>query len=135
MTRRINKPLNRKEVRYWFEPIRNALAEIKTGEVDCLRGYPVTRLHKDDDYARLDFCIEGWIGCLKRMLHLNYQPLEVLRKRLAAGAPVTTEEVDQALTLLKKAESLMLKIPRDLIRHAVMTEKIAIELDRIKEAA
>ena len=40
-----NKPPSRKQMQAWLDPIRKAMAEIRTGEIDAYRGYPITRIH------------------------------------------------------------------------------------------
>lgn len=130
--------MTRHEASQWLAPMRRALAEIKTGEVDSIRGYAVTRLHDQDDYARLDFCINGFIALLARLnIGLDLGPAERLSKRLAAGTPLTVAEVDAALAILNQAESKLVGLPIRVAKDAVTVEQISIELEAmgLKEAA
>ena len=51
------KRMTRKQVTGWLLPIRSALKEMLSGEVDSIKGYAVTRLHHGDEYERVDFCL------------------------------------------------------------------------------
>lgn len=124
--------VTRREIRAWLEPMRRCFAEMRTGEVDSIRGYAVTRLHNSDDYARIDYCIAGFRGLIARLIpSMDCGPLEVVEKRLAAGVPLTIAEVDAALCILKIAENNLIWFDRDLIKSAVLTEQVAIEVDAL----
>ena len=60
--------LTRRQTRHWLQPIRKAFSEIKAGEVDTIRGYPVTRIDHADEYARTDWAINGFVALLERLL-------------------------------------------------------------------
>ena len=88
------KRMTRKQVTGLLLPIRSALKEMLSGEVDAIRGYAVTRLHHGDEYERVDFCLAGFSGVLGRIFPaLDLSPLTRLQKRLAAGAPVTEADI------------------------------------------
>ncbi len=96
------KRMTRKQVTGWLLPIRSALKEMLSGEVDAIRGYAVTRLHHGDEYERVDFCLAGFSGVLGRIFPaLDLSPLTRLQKRLAAGSPVTEADMHAALAFLK----------------------------------
>ena len=122
--------ITRREVRAWLAPIRSAFAEMRTGEVDAIRGYPVTRLHHSDDYARIDYCIAGWRGCVGRLFPgSDLSALERVEKKLDAGTPLTLAEIDESLRTLNRFEDLMTGLTRAAVKAAVLTEQIAIELE------
>lgn len=125
----MRKRMTRKQARAWLAPMRRALVEIRAGEVDSIRGYPVTRLHAQDEYARLDWCINGFIALLQRLeIGLDLAPAERLSHRLESGVPLTVSEVDSVLALLNQAEDKLVGKPISTVNDAVQTERIVIEL-------
>ena len=129
----MSKKVTRRQIRSWLSPMRSCFAELKTGEVDCLRGYPVTRLDHADEYARIDHCIAGFRALIARLCQtIDCTPIERVEKKLAAGAPLTVEEIDSALSLLKRCEDELIRHTREEITSAVRTEQICIELDALE---
>lgn len=124
--------VTRREIRAWLEPMRRCFAEMRTGDVDSIRGYAVTRLHHADDYARIDYCIAGFRGLIARLIPcMDCGPLEVVEKRLASGVHLTIAEIDAAFGVLKLAEDSLISFDRDAIKSAVLTEQVAIEVDSL----
>lgn len=124
------KRVTRRQIRSWLAPIRRCFAEIKAGEVDAIRGYAVTRLDHKDEYARIDHCIAGFRALISRLCaHLDATPLERVEKRLAAGVPLTVEEIDAALAFLRVCEGELIRHTVGEVKSAVLTEQIAIEID------
>ena len=129
----MKKRVTRHQIRSWLAPMRRCFAEMKSGEVDSIRGYAVTRDH-EGDYARIDFCIAGFRALIARLCsEIDTSPLERIEKKLAAGIALTVAEVDGALTLFKHCEDELIKRTADEIKSAVLTEQIVIELDEIRE--
>lgn len=132
------KPPTRKQAQAWLAPIRNALAQIRSGSVDAIRGYPVTRLHTGDDYARIDWCINGFVALIDRLIpSLDTAPMRRLAKKLELGTPLHMADVDACTGLLHGVESALIKMPRQTLIDAALVEQINIELERlgVKEAA
>lgn len=132
------KRITRRQARSWLSPMRSCLRQMLSGEVDAINGYPVTRLHHNDDYARVDFCIAGFRALLDRLCpEIGTGPMARLEKRLAHGVPVTAWEIEQALAVCTLAESALLRYPVAVVKAAVMTEQIVIELESLglKDAA
>ena len=132
------KRITRRQVRSWLAPMRACFAEMKTGLVDSIRGYPVTRLHTQDDYARIDYCIAGFRALIDRLcVGIDCEPLATVERRLAAGVPLTIQEIDAALSLLKRCEEALMGHTIEARKDAVRTEQISIELEAagLKEAA
>ncbi len=130
--------LTRRQTRHWLQPIRKAFSEIKAGEVDTIRGYPVTRIDHVDEYARTDWAINGFVALLERLLPcLPADPMRRVANKLAVGTPLVQSEIDACLRLLNTAETALTRIPRATIRQAVLAEQITIELEALglKEAA
>ena len=130
------KRMTRRQVDGWFLPIRAALNEMLSGEVDSIRGYAVTRLHHGDEYERVDFCIAGFVGVLSRIFpDLDLSPMTKLQRLLASGTPIHAADVHKALALLKSLETPLIKEDWHRIKACLTTEMIAIELQDLKEAA
>ena len=130
------KRMTRRQVDAWFVPIRAALREMLSGEVDSIQGYAVTRLHTSDDYARVDHCIAGFVGVLSRIFDgLDVSMLTKIQKRLANGAPLTEIDVQAALDFLKSLETPLIKADWHKIKNALQTEMIQIELSELGIAA
>ena len=132
------KRVTRKQIRSWLAPIRSCFAEIRSGEVDCIRGYAVTRLHDKDDYARIDFCINGFVALIERLCpSIDTAILKRISKELANGVPLTIAEIDSALSLLHRCENRLIKRTVAEVKSAVLTEQVCIEIDELglREAA
>lgn len=130
------KRMTRRQVDGWFLPIRRALNEMLSGEVDSIRGYAVTRLHNGDEYERVDWCMAGFVGVLSRIFPaLDLSPMTRLQKRLAAGAPVTEADIHAALAFLKSLETPMIKQDWHHIKSCLTTEMLSIELNELGMAA
>ena len=130
------KRMTRRQVTGWLLPIRSALKEMLSGEVDCIKGYAVTRLHHGDEYERVDYCLAGFVGVIGRIFpDADLSPLTRLQKRLAAGAPVTEAEIHTALAFLKSLETPMIKQDWRHIKSCLTTEMLSIELSEFGMAA
>lgn len=132
------KPPTRKQAQSWLAPITDALAELRSGTVDAIRGYPVTRLGAGDDYARIDWAINGFLALLDRLMpDLDTAPLSRLSVKLAVGTPLHLADIDACVGVLHQIEARLIKIPRQTLIDTALVEQINIELERlgVKEAA
>ena len=130
------KRMTRRQVDGWFLPIRRALNEMLTGEVDSIRGYAVTRLHNGDEYERVDWCMAGFVGVLSRIFPaFDLSPMTKLQRLLASGTPIHAEDVHKALALLKSLETPLIKEYWHRIKAYLTTEMISIELSELGMAA
>ena len=130
------KRMTRKQVTGWLLPIRSALKEMLSGEVDAIRGYAVTRLHNGDEYERVDFCIAGFVGVLSRIFpELDLSPMTKLQRLLAAGTPIHAADVHKALALLKSLETPLIKEDWHRIKACLTTEMLSIEFSEMWMAA
>lgn len=134
-----NKPPTREQAKAWLDPIRNALAEIRTGEIDTYRGYAITRIHwKDEDFARVDFAINGFLALIERLMpDMDTGCMKRVSKKLTNGILLEVSEVDECSRLLRTVENRLLDFTRAELIDAANTEMTIIELERlgIKEAA
>ena len=130
------KRMTRKQVTGWLLPIRAALKEMLSGEVDSIRGYAVTRLHNGDEYERVDWCMAGFVGVLSRIFpDLDLSPMTKLQRLLAAGTPIHAEDVHKALALLKSLETPLIKEDWHRIKACLTTEMLSIEFSEMWMAA
>lgn len=125
------KRITRRQAQAWLAPIRKALRQIAdTGEADSVQGYAVTRLHRSDDYARIDYCIAGFRALMGRLWpELDCNPLEKIEKRLAAGIHLEQGDLISAFRLLNDVEKKLMKRTVREVKDAVLAEQIAIELE------
>lgn len=126
------KPPTRKQAKTWLSPIRDAIAEMRTGEVDAIRGYAVTRLHTGDDYARIDYCINGFLALIARLMpDMDLAALRTVSTRLANGVPLTIELLDRCAVILKTVEDRLINIPRRELIDAANLELTICEVERL----
>ena len=127
------KPPTRKQARAWLAPIRNAMAEMRTGYVDSHRGYAITRIHwADEDFARIDHAINGFVALMVRLMpDLDVGPMTKLSKKLESGVLITLPELNACSTLLKTVEDRLLTFRRCDLVDAANIEMIAIEVERL----
>lgn len=134
-----SQPPSRKQARAWLAPIRAAFNELAGGEIDAVRGYPITRIHyADEDYARVDHAINGFLALIARLMpDLDTVPMSKVSKKLEAGILMTPEEIQACFVLLNTVEDRLLTFTRQQLKDAAQTEQIIIELEAIgvKEAA
>lgn len=131
------KKITRSQARAWLAPMRECMRQMKyTGEADTIRGYAVTRLHSDDDYARVDYCCAGFRALMERLCpHIDTAPLLRIERRLAAGTPLTVEQLDAAFRMLRAVENDLIKHSVAAVKDAVLVEQILIEMDEMRDAA
>ena len=124
--------MSRKQVDAWLSPVRRAFADMKTGEVDSIDGYPVTRLHAEDDYVRTDFCLAGFVGLISRVLpEVDLSPVLRVQQSLTDNDPLTVPDIDSALRLLTAITKPLMRLPWSDVISAVRTEQLSIEFDQI----
>ena len=123
----------RKRIKAWLDPIRKAVKQLRTGEIDAYRGYAVTRIpHIDNDLARVDFVINGFTGMLDRVAPTIGTPhLKSVSKKLATGVMLMPHEVEACFVELNACEDLLCKLSPATLKDAAHTEMIAIEFSRM----
>ena len=124
------KPPTRKQARAWLSPITKALNELKTGEVDCVRGYPITQIRwAGNEIARVDHAINGFVSLLDRInTQLDTKHLASLANKLTNGIMLTQKEIDWALLVVRSAEDYIIKVPRNRLIDFARTEMIYQEI-------
>lgn len=127
------KPPTRKQTQAWLAPIRSALVEMLSGEVDSHRGYAITRIHHaDNDFARIDHAANGFVALIERLIPaFDASPIKRLSKKLENGILLEAKEVHECLGVLKKCESDLMKFRRFELVDAANTEMVNIELERL----
>ena len=120
----------RRKVRAWLAPMREALRQLATGEVEAIRGYPVTLDRRDNAYARIDHCLAGYRQLIERLLPAQETTAAArLERRLATGTPLTVADIDAVFRELAQAEDGLIHFTPAELASAARTEEIAIELE------
>ena len=128
--------VTRKQARAWLAPMRECFGQMRTGFVTAADGFPVTRLHDGDDWVRVDYCIAGFVGMIGRLSPgLGTAAMQRIQSRIEAGALVTTREIDAALSEIRRAEDVLVRMTVKELRSAVRTEQIAIEFEALQREA
>ncbi len=127
------KPPTRKQARAWLAPIRKALTEMLSGEVDSHRGYAITRIHHaDNDFARIDHAINGFVALIERLMpDFDISAIRKISKKLENGVLLQAAEVQSGLALLKQCEDRLIKFRRFELIDAANTEMVNIELEQL----
>lgn len=130
------KRVSRRKVEAWLAPMRQALREMRSGEVDCIKGYAVTRLHNRDDYVRLDHCLAGFRCLINRLFPATDTAcLLKLETRLANGVPIEVADIDAALALRTALEKPLMRMSSAAVSEAVITEQVRNEFESLGMAA
>lgn len=122
-------------------PMRELFRMLASGEVLEIDGSPVMRMPELDDGVteRAQWCaiapaIEGWIDCWQRLApDISLYHLRVLAQRLAADRPLTPRLVEQARDEFEATIQRIVDLPDDKIRDALLTTRIAWELEKLQE--
>lgn len=128
--------VTRKQARTWLAPMRECFGQMRTGFVTAIDDYPVTRMHDADDWIRIDYCIASFVGMIGRLApRLGTEAMQLIQRRIEAGALVTTQEIDAALSEIRRAEDVLVRMTVQELRSAVTTELIAIEMESVMRDA
>ena len=128
--------VTRRQARTWLAPMRRCFAEMRTGFTTAIDGYPVTLLHDCDDWARVDFCIAGFVGMIGRLSpDLGTTAMQRLQRQIEAGKLETVQEIDSALSEIRRAEDVIVGMPVKDLASVVTTELIAIEFEALQRDA
>lgn len=128
----VQRRMTRRQAQAWLLPIRTAFKEMKAGYVDSIRGYPVTRLDEYDLWERIDHCLAGFRCLCSRLFPgLDVSALVRVEKKLDAGLPLTVEELNACLTTFHYCEDLLVGMDIRVVKDAVVTEQVAIEIEKL----
>ena len=128
--------MTRRQVTAWLAPMRETFRVMRSGEIESIRGYPVTRSAVSDEWERVDWCCAGFRGLIERVLPAtDCAPLLKVERRLAAGVLMSVEDIDAALAFLRAIEKPLMRLSVEDVQSAVRTEQIQIELDSLGVAA
>ena len=127
--------VTRRQAQSFLAPMRRAINEMRSGEVDAVQGYAITRL-PTHGYARLDHCLAGTSAFLERLApQIDCTPLTRIEKKLAHGTPLTMAELDACTAVLRRVEDAMTGADRRTVQSVLLTTQIAIELEAQQEQA
>lgn len=137
-----NKPLERRRVQAFMEPITRAMNQILAGEVDVMvvdgKEIPVTRLNHLDDWAAFDECLNGFIAAMTRAIpDVDLDPLRWVSSDLRNGKLMSQKKAVIARLKLREIEDRLTKCSWIELTGAVRDTQIEIELEclGLKEAA
>lgn len=117
-----------------FKPLYRLVEQLRTGEVDAVRGHPV--LEAWGEFMRVDQTLAEVRRCFDRLApHADWSAFDAVGKRLGAGVPITEDDVETLHNTIQQAEAVYRTAPLDYLRSMIRTEQIAIELDAMREAA
>ena len=130
------KRVTRRQACTWLAPMRACFREMRTGFTTAIDGYPVTRLHDGDGWARIDFCIAGFVSMISRLSpNLSTEAMQRLQRQIEAGKLVAVQEIDAALSEIRRAEDVIVGMPVKELASVVTTELIAIEFEALQREA
>jgi len=128
--------VTRRQAKTWLAPMRDAIRQMEGGEINAIRGYPVTRLHNEDDWSRLDYCFTGFRSLSERLWpQIDTTALLRVEKKLTNGSLITRDELASCRKAFDKVEDALTGANRQDIASAVLTELIAIEIEFRKDLA
>lgn len=134
-----DKPLERRRVKSFMEPITKAMQHILQGSVEVDQNdTPITRISHADSWEALDACIEGFVSAMGRLLpDVDLDPLRHVASDLRKGKLMTVAKAQKAMQTLQVIEDRMTRCTWNEVARAVDTTRIEIELERLglKEAA
>lgn len=119
---------SRRQMQAFIAPVRDALKQMRAGEVDTIQGYPVFK-DWQGEWCRIDWAMNGFVSMVLRAApEIDMQVFDKVAAKLGSGVPLTIKEIDQALSRLKQVETALIKITRGELKSHVLTESIDIEL-------
>lgn len=122
--------ITRKQAQAWLHPMRSAINAMRSGEIESIRGYLVTRMSWSDKWERVDYCCAGFRGLIVRLIpKFDVSAILKVENKLANGVPLTVRELDAVLSSLNKIEDALLSFPVSVVKDAVLIEQINIELE------
>lgn len=129
----MHRPPTRKQAHAWLSPIRKALQEILTGEVDTYRGHVITEIKwAGNEVARVDHAINGFVSMMARANpEHDLSALKNVSRKLEYGIMLTEGEVYKALGSLISCEDIIIKIPREKLLDWARTEQISIAMQGV----
>ena len=129
----MSRRVTRRQAQAWLAPMRKCFQEMRSGYTTAARGYAVTRLNDGDDWVRVDFCIAGFRALIGRLFpDLATSHMERIERRLANSVLVAQSDLDGALREIRTAEDLLIKVTREELKSAVLTEQINIEIEALR---
>ena len=128
-----DKPLERRRVKSFMEPITKAMQHILQGSVEVDQNdVPITRIHHNDSWEALDACIEGFCCAMGRLMpDVDLGPLRHVASDLRKGKLMTVAKARKALETLQIIEDRMTRCTWNEVSSAVDTTRIEIEIERL----
>lgn len=116
-----------------FDMPQTMLDQISNGSIDAVQGVPVFR-DNAGEWNEIVPALEGWIftwQCIneKLQLDIDLQPLATINKRLHNNAPITRDNINNALECLNNCRKAFRSSNRQQIVSIAKTAQISILMD------
>lgn len=119
-----------------FRPILEVITQLRSGEVDCVRGRPVAT-DWCGDLMEISPVMEGWADCWERVSRHEGIPIDIAAiKKVATclrlDVPMQPEQVEACARAIQACYDAYLILPKSALTKHIRAEQIAIELDAIR---
>lgn len=122
------------KVRSIFGPIRRMIADLKQGEVDSIRGYPIIRAWGEN--MDLSDSLRGMAECFTRIAPgFDAEAFELVAKRLENGVFLEVCDVERLEAALNNAEAVYRVTPLEKVKSATVSAMIARQVKEMGIAA
>ena len=126
------KFLTRRDIQLWFQPITDFCKVALNGEVDSVKGYPITYIASRKVYCYAHVAIEGFKETALRITtEFDLNPLCSLSKKLEHGITLETKDLTSVITLMRKLEDKFIRIRAKVLHDAYITQLTYIEVERM----
>lgn len=132
MTPKRTNRISAREAALIVRPIRKSFTNLRAGMAFDLDGALAFQDWKGE-VTRFDQALLGWSDCWRRFgcADIDLGPIDELRRLIEQGEPLTFQDLDAALAVLRQQERKLTKLPRDFIKAKTNDELIQIELDQL----
>lgn len=128
-----DKPLDRRRVKAFMEPITKAFALMLQGDVMVDQDdIPITRLPHNDQWEPIDACIEGFVCAMKRVMpDIDFSPIQYVSSDLRKGKLMTPQKAKKAYDVIRMVEDRMTKLTWRQVADATNTTMIDIKMEEL----
>jgi hypothetical protein len=122
-----------------FRPIHALYEQLRSGEIDSVRGRPVFK-DWQGDWCEVVPALQGWADCWQRIadgekLSLPMTATLKLANRLSYGTPVGPGDIEASWQEMLATQRAILRIPRKAMGSYMRTQQIADEFSKLADSA
>lgn len=127
-----NKPLERRRIKAFMEPITRAMNQLMSGEIDADENdIPITRLNHTDTWEAFDQCLNGFIAAMDRAIpDVDLDPLRWVSSDLRNGKLMSQKKVIAASHKLREIEDRLTKCTWNDLVSSIQTTQIQIAFEQ-----